>query len=99
MLAGAFIAMSRCSRFLGALVLVACAEKPIAVAPAGGGACARPQTGCACVPGSADVACFEPDELGEDGEVICSEGTRRCESGRWSECRDVRSYPADARAR
>ncbi|HMI94773.1 MAG TPA: hypothetical protein VK509_25540, partial [Polyangiales bacterium] len=79
-------------------MLVACAEKSIEVAPANGGACDRPETGCACAPGSSPVACFEPDELGADGEVLCSEGTRRCESGRWSECRDVRSYRADARA-
>src|SRR6186997_2964895 len=89
--------MSRCSRFLGALVLVACAEKPLPSTPAAGGECTRPETGCACAPDTPPVACFEADELAAGGEVICREGTRRCDSGHWSACRDVHRYPASAR--
>src|SRR5262245_3876378 len=90
--------MSGCSRLLSALVLVACVEKPLQSSPAASrNECTRPETGCACDPGTAPVACFEPDEIDQDGEVTCREGTRRCEDAYWSACRDVRSYPASAR--
>ena len=90
--------MSRCTRFLGALVLVACAERSGLEAPSGADGCARPEAGCACEPDSPPVACFETDQVDEHGEVVCREGTRHCEGGRWGACRDVRSYLASTRS-
>ncbi|HEX2677410.1 MAG TPA: hypothetical protein VHM19_12235, partial [Polyangiales bacterium] len=92
--------MSRWLGVLGALAFAACVNPSSRFgAAASSASCTRPETGCACAPDSAPEPCFEPDQAGEDGAVLCREGTRSCEAGRWSECRDVRTYRASAAQR
>jgi hypothetical protein len=55
-------------------------------------ACARPEVGCACDEQSEPEACFLGDQPLGDGRVMCTEGTRFCRGGAWSQCEDVHTY-------
>lgn len=55
--------------------------------------CSAPAIGCACEPHSLPIACNPPPPVGSD---LCLEGTRYCEGGYWSECRDVRMFEKPA---
>lgn len=58
--------------------------------------CNVPNTNCDCEPGTKPVHC-DPDDVmvtrdGKVGVLVCSEGTRYCRDGIWSECEILFQY-------
>lgn len=54
--------------------------------------CAQPNENCACAPGTMPLMCTPPDIRVDGGVLVCSEGTRYCRDGRWSECEIIGQY-------
>ncbi len=72
-------------------VVVSCSESQPAAGGAGttsgAGACATPQTGCACTPGSVAACGVRFD--GDQNFIYCYEGQRRCgPNGVYGECKE-----------
>jgi hypothetical protein len=56
--------------------------------------CAVPTEGCECEPGAKPVACFE-QSLSDAETMLCEQGTRSCENGRWSKCDIDNAFEVD----
>lgn len=54
--------------------------------------CKQPQENCPCTPGTMPVKCDPPDIQVEGGVLVCSEGTRYCRDGRYSDCEIIGQY-------
>jgi hypothetical protein len=54
--------------------------------------CRRRIEGCPCEPGSDWESCDPPDRRGDGGTFVCTEGTRYCRDGKWTECEVVGEY-------
>lgn len=54
--------------------------------------CARVREGCKCTPGTEPLKCDPPDIKTEGGILVCSEGTRYCRDGSWSDCEIIGDY-------
>lgn len=54
--------------------------------------CATPNLDCPCEPGTEPLWCDPPDEKVEGGLITCSEGTRYCRDGLWSDCERIEQY-------
>ena len=54
--------------------------------------CVLPAQGCDCPADAEPESCFLKDQFLADGTVMCSEGTRFCRGGTWSDCEGVQSY-------
>lgn len=59
--------------------------------------CAEPNTGCDCTLGTQPITCYLDKTEGDDGAVMCNEGTRYCRDSRWSACENVHTYPLPER--
>jgi hypothetical protein len=55
--------------------------------------CAEPNEHCACKPDAKPAACYLEKTFGEDGGIMCHEGTRYCRQGTWSGCESIYTYP------
>jgi hypothetical protein len=80
--------------FLAFIAVVGCGPSPLPDAlgngPPGGDAmsgnfCGAPNVGCACADAGASIACGQVEQS-SGGYVTCSEGTRTCDNGTWSDC-------------
>lgn len=54
--------------------------------------CATAREGCPCKPGSEPTKCDPPDIEVEGGTLVCSEGTRYCRDGFYSDCEIIGQY-------
>ena len=59
--------------------------------------CVKPNKGCPCEPGTApEIGCKPPSMRGTKdgvaGTYVCSEGTRYCREGVWTECEFIKQY-------
>ncbi|HKP64278.1 MAG TPA: EB domain-containing protein [Polyangiales bacterium] len=55
--------------------------------------CSRPAEGCLCESSSKPVSCYLDPSFGNEGAVMCHEGTRYCRNGTWSGCESIFTYP------
>ena len=55
--------------------------------------CQQPNSGCPCELGSQPLTCYLDKTEGDDGQVMCNEGTRYCRDAQWSACENVHTYP------
>lgn len=54
--------------------------------------CGTPKVNCPCKPGTTPAKCDPPDIHVEGGTLVCSEGTRYCRDGRYSDCEIIGQY-------
>jgi hypothetical protein len=54
--------------------------------------CAKPNLDCPCEPGTEPEWCKPKDEKVEGGLIVCSDGTRYCRDGAWSDCERIAQY-------
>jgi len=54
--------------------------------------CVQPLLGCTCEPGTMPLKCDPPDVHVDGGVLVCSEGTRYCRDGFWSDCEIIGQY-------
>jgi hypothetical protein len=54
--------------------------------------CAQPRLGCPCKAGTEPMQCDPPDMKVEGGTLVCSEGTRYCRDGFYSDCEIIGQY-------
>lgn len=54
--------------------------------------CVRPAEGCPCEQGQPPISCHLESTEDESGQIVCHEGTRFCQEGKWTDCQSVRSY-------
>jgi hypothetical protein len=54
--------------------------------------CKQPKLNCPCKPGTMPMKCDPPDMHVEGGTLVCSEGTRYCRDGFYSDCEIIGQY-------
>jgi hypothetical protein len=54
--------------------------------------CRQPKLNCPCKPGTMPMQCDPPDMRVEGGTLVCSEGTRYCRDGLYSDCEIIGQY-------
>jgi hypothetical protein len=58
--------------------------------------CETPNKGCPCTPGTMYMNCDPADkhitQNGVPGVLVCSQGTRYCRDGAWSDCEIIYQY-------
>jgi hypothetical protein len=54
--------------------------------------CRLPTLNCPCKPGTEPTKCNPPDIHVEGGTLVCSEGTRYCRDGFYSDCEVIGQY-------
>jgi hypothetical protein len=54
--------------------------------------CAQPKLDCPCKTGTMPLECDPPDMHVQGGTLVCSEGTRYCRAGFWSDCEIIGDY-------
>lgn len=59
--------------------------------------CHHEQEGCLCEDGHEPVSCYDSTKESENGDVMCTEGTRFCRDGVWGACESLVTYRPTAR--
>jgi hypothetical protein len=59
--------------------------------------CGTPNKGCPCEPGTKPLSGCKPEDKrvtmnGVRGVLMCTEGTRYCRDGAWSDCEAIQQY-------
>jgi hypothetical protein len=54
--------------------------------------CKQAKLNCPCKPGTMPTKCDPPDMHVEGGTLVCSEGTRYCRDGLYSDCEIIGQY-------
>jgi hypothetical protein len=54
--------------------------------------CKQPKFNCPCKPGTMPLKCDPPNIEVEGGTLVCSEGTRYCRDGLYSDCEIIGEY-------
>jgi hypothetical protein len=54
--------------------------------------CTQPKLNCPCKPGTMPMKCDPPNIKVEGGTLVCSEGTRYCRDGVYSDCEIIGQY-------
>lgn len=60
--------------------------------------CIHPSEGCPCEADQPPITCHLESTNEENGDIVCHEGTRFCQEGKWTDCQSVRSYLAISRS-
>jgi len=59
-------------------------------------ACAKPDLGCECVPGTEAVSCTLDASVTAEGSLLCLSGVRYCRDGAWTSCQGVAQFEVPA---